>query len=252
MSELLQQVALIDFLPASYREQTAKRRTHVWRGCVIMIFVVALGTSGVVQYRMYQAARHDLAAVEPALLAAQSATKELSEIQSKLTAAQQQAELLTYLRHPWRRSEILAAVAESLPEALTLSTLLLDYETDAAQARQGTAVASDSLTKVDTTPAAVQDLKKLRGATDLANLMVVITGITRETAALHQYLAALAANPLFETVELRSIEAATANEQGVSQFAAKIIVRQGYGQPKGPAPAANVVNSPSATASPGA
>jgi Tfp pilus assembly protein PilN len=82
--------------------------------------------------------------------------------------------------------------------------------------------------------------------------VVVLTGITRETAALHQYLAALAANPLFETVELRSIEAATENEPDVSQFAAKIVVRQGYGQPKGPAPAANVVSSPGATSGRGA
>jgi Tfp pilus assembly protein PilN len=252
VSELLQQVALIDFLPASYREQTAKRRTHVWRGCVIMVFVVSLGTSGLVQYRMYQAARHDLEAVEPTLIAAQNGTRELSEIQSKLTAAQQQAKLLTYLRHPWRRSEILTALAESLPEALTLSTLLIDYETDLAKAKQATPVASESLTTVDSSPPALQDLKRLRETIDAAELVVVITGVTRETAALHQYLAALAANPLFQTVELRSIEAAAGNESDVSQFAAKIVVRQGYGQPKGPAPAGNVVSSPSASSRRGA
>ena len=246
VNELLSQVAAIDFLPARYREQSAKRRTYLWRSTVLAAFVMILGSSGFAQYRMYQSALHDLSAVEPAHAAAQLATRELSELQSRLVQAEQRAELLTYLRHPWSRSQVLSAVAKPLPATLTLSTLTLCYERDQQMLRQ-TSPVSESQAVADTSPATVRDLKRLRGELDSAQLVVVLTGQAAETAALHQYLAALAADPLFAEVELRSIEASTGGAAGNSQFAARIVVRPGYGQSRGPQAAGTI-----ATASPDA
>ena len=251
MTELISQIAVIDFLPASYREQSAKRRTHVWRGVVVALFAMILGTSGYFQYQMYEAAKKDLAAVEPAYAAAQLATKELAEAQSKLSTAVQQAELLTYLRHPWLRSRVLTAIVDPLPSSLTLSTLNLSYQTDQQQVKP-TAAVSESQTAIDSTPPAVKDLKRLRSELDQVQLVVILTGQAGETAALHQYLAALGVNELFSEVELRSIEADVSKLARGAQFAIRLVVRPSYGQPQGPPPTAGIAESSSASAKAGA
>jgi hypothetical protein len=251
VTDLLSQIATIDFLPASYREQSAKRRTHLWRALVVALFAMILGTSGYFQYQMYEAAKRDLAAVEPAYVAAQQATRELSEAQTKLLAAEQQAELLTYLRHPWLRSRVLTALVEPLPAALTLRTLNLSYEADQKQNKQTVAASSESQPVVTQSPPQVQDLKKLRDEFDPARLVVIVTGQTSETAALHQYLAELAADEHFASVDLRSIEAGSGNSAGTAQFTARIVVRPGYGQPQGPTAASGIVHAAPA-AKPGA
>jgi hypothetical protein len=251
VTELISQVAVIDFLPASYREQSAKRRTHVWRGLVIASFAMILATSGYFQYQMYEAAKQDLAAVEPAYVAAQLATKELAEAQLKLLSEEQQAELLTYLRHPWLRGQILTAIVEPLPLSLRLNTLNLSYQADQQQMKAAPAP-SESQQTVDNTASAVKDLKKLRGEIDPAELVVIVTGEAAETAALHQYLAALGANELFADVELRSIEADTAKASRGAQFAVRLVVRPSYGQPLGPPPTAGIAKNAPTPVKPGA
>jgi Tfp pilus assembly protein PilN len=247
MTDLIAQIAVIDFLPARYGEQNSKRRAHLYRGVVVLVFATVLGTSCYFQYQMYDAARRDLAAAEPAYADAQQATLELAAAQKLLLSAEQQAEFLTYLRHPWSRSQLLSALVEPLPETLTLRTLSLSYQADQKK-QNSTASPGPSESQpaaASQPPALVRGLKKLRDDCDSSQLVIVLTGVTSETAALHQYLAALAASESFSSVDLGSIESGSGKSSATSQFTVRIVVRPGYGQPHGPAPSVGIVRAAS-------
>jgi hypothetical protein len=230
----------IDFLPASYREAGLKRKNTGLRVAAVAIFVALIGGAVVFQQHLRIQAKEQLAEITPLYEAAKAETQQLAQLQVRLSEASKRAELCTYLRHPWPRTQLLAAVTESMPDDVELSSLeilrepLPNVEGEAAhpveKAGEGAAP------KINP---AQHDLQALRDEWDKSRVVVVIAGTTDNTPALHAYLDQLGRAPLFQKVEVGNMERMTgaAAVTGEMQFHARLIVRPGYGQPKGPTPA---------------
>ena len=77
-------------------------------------------------------------------------------------------------------------------------------------------------------------INKLRDPLDDAPLTVLVEGISRESATLHVYLGKLAESDWFSAVELQSIERLEDGQAEGFHFAARLIVRPGYGHPSAP------------------
>lgn len=233
----------IDFLPPEYRKQHAIRHTYAWRVVAMAALAAVLTMAVFVQRHRYCQAvkRHAVIAVEFDSVAAKS--KELARLRSEWESARNDAELFTYLRHPWPRTQILGAIMAPLPEAITLKRV--EVRPDAP--RRQTIVVRISRAEQEAAdkaeaklPPAARDLHALRGEVDSTQTTVVLSGTTRRVDLLHQYLAALGQSSLFAKVDLDSIETAkdgpdaSGKDGGVMRFDATVVVRPGHGQPTSP------------------
>jgi hypothetical protein len=229
----------IDFLPVEYRKQHANRHTYAWRVVAMAALAAVLAFAALVQRHRYCQAeeRHSVIAAEFAAAAAQS--KELARLRSEWESARNDAELFTYLRHPWPRTQILSAVLAPLPEAIALKRVEIRPDTPRRQtvvvrlSRADQEAADQAEAKL--APAA-RDLHMLRDEVDSSQTAVVLSGTTRRVDLLHQYLAALGQSNLFAKVDLDSLETAkeggdvSGKESGAMRFDATVVVRPGYGQ----------------------
>jgi hypothetical protein len=236
----------IDFLPASYREAGMKRKNTGLRVAAVGMFVALIGAAVVFQQHLRIQAKEQLAEITPLYDAAKAETQELALLQVRLHEASKRAELCTYLRHPWPRTQLLAAVTEAMPDDVELSSLeilrepLPNVEGEAAHPveKPGEGAAP----KINP---AQHDLQALRDEWDKSRVVVVIGGTTDNTPALHAYLDQLGRTTLFQKVEVGNMERMTGPTAttGEMQFHARLIVRPGYGQPKGPTPTEDTLTS---------
>lgn len=249
----------IDFLPLQYREQELNRRSHGWRVIVVAGFAGVLIVTTVYLWTLQARARAELDRITQLHAEATARAARLGELNAKLEPVISDAELVTYLRHPWPRSQLIAAIAAPQPSAVQLSKLHLTREAivrpAAATAPPVSPTVAAENKQLPTKPAA-QDLRKLKADCDEFRTDIVIEGTTGEAAALHEYLHELGRNPLFAKVELGLLQAlpasrpssATANAATAGfKFTARITVRPGYGQPSGPVPAKRAQHSSIAT-----
>ena len=225
----------IDFLPPEYRKRRGQRRTYVWRLLVILAFTAFFGTTALFQHKHHAFVRSKLVEVDAQYAQAVAHNTQSAEIKARLQAERSSAELLTFLRHPWPRTQIIAAILEPISDSITLT----DWQ-----------IVSETIQRGGVANAAPLDDKKVardkpaRRASDLARLMrenaqhqqfVVLAGHAAEAAALHEYLARLGANPLFSKIDLRSIENVVSTKPsneapGRFHFTARAVLRPGHGQ----------------------
>lgn len=223
----------VDFLPASYRNQGAKRKTGLWRLVVVALFGALAVFTTAYQRQLKFAAQLEAEHIESLYPAAMARNQALSDLQSQLAAAQVNAELSTYLRHPWPRTQIVAAISRALPDSITLRELNISRE---IVHKPPVAAPPPGTQAAPTTPASLpaQDLERLRAENDESRVVVLIVGTTQDVGSLHEYLGQLAGSRLFQKVELGSIETSASSSDPSSQFTARLIVRPSYGQPGGP------------------
>jgi hypothetical protein len=172
----------------------------------------------------------------------------LQGIHAQLAGLRSQAELIVYLRHPWPRTQLLAAVLGPLPEEVALDSIRIarDKAGVGAAALRARPTPTDG-TAPDGRPPAERDLALLREELDAAETIVALEGETSNTLALHAYLGALGRCDLFGRAELVSIEESE-GAAGVFRFSARLAARPGYGQPNGPAPRIDSVAGSSTSA----
>ncbi|HBO43700.1 MAG TPA: hypothetical protein DD670_07165 [Planctomycetaceae bacterium] len=230
----------IDFLPASYRQQHAKRHVHFWRIVVVAAFVFLVFGASLVQYFRLCHARgyeKDLAAQ---YATAEAQNRQWSRIQAQREAAVGDAELFTYLRHPWPRTRILAAMLAPLPDSITLSQLEIKAGVSAGVVRgQRRLPGRPTPTEEVESPKlpSQRDLAMLREQFDSKAVTAVLSGRTTDPAALHRYLGELHRCSLFPKVELDKLESVAPGEnipEGTMAFTTIVEVRAGYGQAGGP------------------
>jgi hypothetical protein len=228
----------IDFLPVEYRQKHAQQRLQSWRVLVALLFAALLGAASLAGYRHRQRLTADLEAIRPLHDDAVSRSARLADLQSLLKAARAESELYTYLRHPWPRTQILAALLAPLPDEIVFEQVQIRPESPnnrnagVLSAKLESKAEEQEQSKL---PPAARDLKRLRGEADAAQIMVTVTGQASDGAALHRYLGELGKSDLFLKVQLRSAETEKADRSAL-RFIAAILVRPGYGQPGGPAP----------------
>ncbi|NQU24595.1 MAG: hypothetical protein HQ567_25210 [Candidatus Nealsonbacteria bacterium] len=236
----------IDFLPAQYHERSVRRRSQPWHIVVVAAFVTLLFAAILSQNFQTRRTRDQLAAVTPMYDAAVARQNRLTDMQSQLHTGRTSAELFTYLRHPWPRTQLLAALVAPLPDEVTLDGLTISRAALPDRA-YGTVAPEPQLTaeqqkqQHDALSPAARDLKLLRESVDKMQTVMLVSGTTTDSAVLHRYLGKLSHCRMFAKAEIDWIEAGadrteTSDATGGSQkFSATMIVRPGYGQPQGPA-----------------
>lgn len=229
----------IDFLPAEYREKRVRLQMQPWRLVVSLGLVALVTLAAATQYQRRLRVTAELTLVAPQYEAALKQNRRYGELQTELAAARADADLFTYLRYPWPSTRILDALLAPLPEEVVLEELQIHHESKRERGWSGAAVDKATEEKQKKMPPAARDLSQLRQQCDTRQTMVLVTGTTRETAALHRYLGELAKTPLFAKAELASIEKdskSVKNTDNQLRFSATLVVRPGYGQPGGPTP----------------
>lgn len=220
----------IDFLPDKYRQVEAQRYSQWWRVLVLVLFggiICATKIGQGYQYRQVQAQLDD--AVQH-FQATQLESQKLAQLQQAIIARRAKAELLTYLRHPWPRSQLLASIAGPLPDEVVLERVRLQREAIRVEQTLVATPAQPGAPTVDTRSAIERDLERLRDETDQSRVVLFLEGTTRDDASLHRYLGRLARDPLLAENELTSLE----RDQKNLRFMVRVEVRSGYGQRRGP------------------
>ncbi|MCE5303737.1 MAG: hypothetical protein LLF97_11620 [Planctomycetaceae bacterium] len=228
----------IEFLPLEYREKHARRQSRPWQIFAAMAIVGLMAAAASVQYELRHELRSELAVVSPVHEAAVDQSHRLADAQSRLKLARGRAELYTYLRHPWPRTQLLAALVERLPNAITLQQIQVVRETAAARPtsdRRSAAERKADAERLKSLGPADRDLAEIAGKLNPMTTVVVLSGVTTDAIALHHYMGELDATDVFDKAELDCFNAVEAGQGGVAlQFRAVLNVLPGYGQPGGP------------------
>ncbi|HWB00947.1 MAG TPA: hypothetical protein VG713_20790 [Pirellulales bacterium] len=222
----------IDFLPLRYQEAVVQRRSKAWRLVVICAFgaLLCLGAAG--QHKLRHNVEAESAAVHDQFQVVQARSMRLDSLDHSLAALRARADLLTYLRHPWPRTQILAGILRPLPETISLRRVRIARESRTASP---TVIQSDAASAADKLAPDVADLERMRRLSDAERTVAMIEGISTDDTELHRFLAALADESLFERAELVSMETSGHDRtSSQAQFTARVVVRPGYGQPGGP------------------
>jgi hypothetical protein len=219
----------IDFLPEAYRQRDVHRKNRWSRVVVVLLFVGLLAAGGFVLRKRRAAVEADLelARQDYEIMMAQTTT--LAKAQATLSQSRGEANLVAYLKHPWSRARIVAAITERWPEALTLEELKIQRQMAPAGQLPVSIAASpeQSLAR----PPAQADLMELRRDAQQRPTVVLLSGQVTDHAVLHRYVAELAKIDLFTNVELLGI---TSAEKRSFQFSVRLTVAPGYGQAGGP------------------
>jgi hypothetical protein len=194
-----------------------------------------------------RAARGELARLVPLYDQAVRQNAEIARLQAELQVVQAEAELITYLRHPWPRTQLLQAVVDPLPEAITLREVTIARDSNRGAETMDRVPQFDRQTQEQTLaklPRAARDLKTLREQFDRMPVVIRLVGSTGDDGAPHRYVAELGKNPLFVKADLVSLENATTDREGKLEFKAVVMIRPGYGLPDGPsAPPGNTLTA---------
>ena len=189
------------------------------------------------QWLLQRNVKQQLAELEPLARIAQEQEQRYAELRREVAKKEETADLFAYLRHPWPRSQVIAAIAEAVPPEIELSSFHLFVEqktvsVSEAASRQRPQANSEPEKKL---PPRTQDLADLRESLDGSQTVVEVQGSTIDDAQLHAYVQALTEHPLLVSAQLVSLSAVE-NPGGMrtSAFSLKIQVSPGYGQPGGP------------------
>ncbi|NUQ64255.1 MAG: hypothetical protein HUU20_17435 [Pirellulales bacterium] len=227
----------IDFLPAEYRQRHARRRRQSLRNSALGLVVLLVAAAAFYQQLAHRRLERELAAVTPQYERVTKQTAELGRLQAELAAARLDAELFTYLRHPWPRTQILAALLSALPAEIGFTKLEIRREAQAVRPLAEVPTLNGPVPPGDASASqapASADLSRLRAEFDHAQTAVSLEGLTTDSAALHQYFGALNRSGFFTQAELDSLEADRLGEQTALRFQATLVVCPGYGLPGGP------------------
>jgi len=228
----------LDFLPVEYRQKYQRRQAQPWHIVATAAILTLLMIAALSQYYRRHRSIETLTALLPAYEDAVKLNNRLTEVQKQLSAATAEAELYTYLHHPWPRSRMLAALVEPLPPEITLQQVQIIRE---PKRMSGTAEPRPLQNekaeneKLKSAPPALRDLAKLRSRCDATQTMMILLGTSRESNALHRYLSSLDATDFFDRAELDSFSSVGKGKEDAGiQFKAVLTVPPGYGQPGGP------------------
>jgi Tfp pilus assembly protein PilN len=237
MSQIV--IKQIDFLPDKFRNAVRRRRASYWRFVVVLLFVGVFATAAWGMHSVRRNVRRDYEQTALRHTAAQAQETMLKNREARLAELRAYADLVTFLRHPWPRSQLLERLFAPLPETVIIDKLHLVNELKPVVAGSATPVEATG----ENAPAktATTDLVDLRKAVETNDLIIHLEGTTVDQPGLHAYLHRLADDKLFRRAQVESIEAAREDgaeagvaKKGASRFTARIVVCPGWGLTDGP------------------
>ena len=127
----------IDFLPDVYRQRRILRHArHCWMA-VAMLFGLAIAGAASGQWYFRCSLAAQLQVVEPQLAISQQRQAEITQLEESQKRTEELAALYLYLEHPWPRTQLLAAVARSLPPSIQLTDLRMLEQADSGTVARG-------------------------------------------------------------------------------------------------------------------
>jgi Tfp pilus assembly protein PilN len=221
----------IDFLPSHYRLEHAARRKRVSGVAVVLVYAALLAVAAYTQHARQRRMKGELETLSQQHAAVTAQAAQLAAMQQESRNLDAIAALATWLRHPWPRTQLLAAVLDPLPQSVQLDDLSLQRSGAQESNVRRTTGAANATKEADTRTPAERDLDTLRARFDADPVAITLSGTTTEIARLHVYLAALGETGLFSEVKLVSLERDGKGDTPVSRFRARATVAPGYGQP---------------------
>lgn len=221
----------IDFLPEIYRQREALRRARLWWCVVVVLFGTAIGAAATAQGWLRASLHRQLAALEPEFSAAQAQVRELTALHTQIAHASHEANLYTYLDHPWPRTQLLAEVVRPLPEIIRLSQLHVGEEEHAknGQAAGPRSVRSDEPNAPKASHPEL-DLVRLQDELDRRQTSIELDGHTTDVAGLHAYVAEVNRSPLVASAHIKSLEATPGSQAVRTRFTLRLVVQPGHCQ----------------------
>jgi hypothetical protein len=226
----------IDFLPQHYREEYERRRSQAWRILFVVVFAATLPTASLYQYRLKLSVQKELGRIAQQHGESQADAARLATLETEMAERTATANLITYLRHRWPTTQILAAVTQPLPQTMVLEEIAISRQQAETQATPTLNLSNEqSEAATSAGPAAIEDVRTLAKKSG-SEIIVRLTGLTSNSLHLHRYLAELARHPLFVQTELESVESEPGGngETTADRFELHLVVRPSYGAPDGP------------------
>lgn len=239
----------IDFLPQRYREAHADRSSNVWRIVIVVVAAAVVSSTAAMQIRSRSQLREHVGLALANLQAIRGQSSDLPELERRMAVAEVESQLHTYLRHPWPRTQVLAALVRPLPATVALTSLKIERETGSTSsgppseqvALSGAAPSAAAPTRQP----AQEDVEQLRKKYDAVRTVIHLAGQSDDAVALHRYLTELGRSELLVDPELLSVQAAEDESSDDSaetsrqassrrQFSARVYLRPGFGQRNGP------------------
>jgi hypothetical protein len=220
----------IDFLPIEYHRKREQRRAQPWQIVAAAAIVGLVAAAAISQHYQWIHAQNDWEAIAPAYETAVQMQNQLAKMQQRLNHAKASAELYTYLRHPWPRTQLLSALMNPLPDAVAFQQVRIVHQapTTSSPPKTPAAIAKSG-------EPAERDLAKLRERLDSMQTIIVLSGTVVDSSMLLQYMNDLEAADLFENAELGRVSGGdNGKEDEPLQFRIVLGVKPGYGQPGGP------------------
>lgn len=224
----------LDFLPAAYRERNAVHKARLCQIAMIVSFGAITTLAACFQFALHQSAKRELASITKQHEDALSKTTLLAALRSDVDRNRQFAELYTYLKYPWPRTQMLAEITRNLPPQVTLRELTIVEEAPKTNGRSGVIAVEVAKQQATGDTPAKEDLDLIRRQQDRTRSEIQISGTTTDSGALHLFVMALNGTPLFASAKLHSMEAVAGSAQAQANFFIRLTVRPGYGQPGGP------------------
>lgn len=226
----------IDFLPSELRKNRDRQRWYDRRILVVTGLAALIAAAAWSQRYRAERLEAELASRQPGCTVALEIRETLDELQSQLQLARTRAELITYFRHPWPRTQILAALVAPLSPDVRFEELEIKCQApEGAEPakRRFPAAQEEEKAKLAAMAPPERDLSRLRDQCDSRQTVVTITGVTGNSAALYQYVGALDEDDLFAEVRLGPM-GVDRSDPTSTRFRVTLVVRPGYGQPGGP------------------
>lgn len=233
----------IDFLPEQYRERRKQRRVRYWWALVVCLFGGVVIATGSLQWLSVLRIKHELSRLEQQVVTFRQLDQNLLDIESKVAAVSHSANLYTFLKHPWPRTQILAAVVQPLPQEMELTSIRI-AESLIAKGPQPAAVAEGTEPPPPAHPA-VADLQQLHNTHEAQRVVVMIEGTAQEVEHLHYYLDALGRHALVAEARLNSMETRKYETHSLVVFQLQLTIKSGHGLSDGPAGPLSPTDNPS-------
>jgi hypothetical protein len=220
----------IDFLPIEHQRERRQQRSQTVQIAAVAVICALTAATALMQDRRRHYVQDELAVIAPAYDAAVRRKAQMNELENQRCIAKADAELYTYLRHPWPRTQLLAALIAPMSDGISLQQVQIVREPpETSTDKNGEEV------KIGLPISAQRDLARFRNQMDAVPTTVVLTGTTAETSMLYRYLNDLESVGFFEKADLDWIKNIdNGRGGGVVQFRAIVTVVPSYGLPRGP------------------
>lgn len=224
----------IDFLPSEYHQRRTQRHAKPWRHVVVVTSLLIVAGLASTQRLQRNRVQTELAVFSPLYEKLLADQKNLGELKTRLDGLRHHAVLLTYLRHPWPKTRLLATLLDPLPEGIRLEQCAVARESMPIQASAGDEARPQNSSEpkdVSKLVGAERDLNRLRDEYGKTQTVIRFHGSADNAELLHDYIAQLTRKPLFARAELESLETTSSGEKARVRFRGVVVVRPGYGQP---------------------